>query len=537
MIFRIRFVDRRAVLGAIAAAVLILLSVPTRAEAASYFVAGRVYSASPPAAGGAAAANPLTGVVAEQLVGAGLVASTPRNLVKVRLLAADDGHELASYITRYDGGYMASFSSPAASVAVRFVVEELATSKQLFYSEPVSLTPPVSIRFLLVNEAAAEIANQHEFAPPPSPPAKYTAIFTRVGNIELATQVGGSTQHLIDPATGLANVPASVASELSIPQYQDAAFGGNLSLFGAFSHDLYNLPNFCYKIRVYPDPSSPAFTYMTDELVKTKYTVDFTTGTMATERVTLGPVPVNGIDGCYRLTPISPANNVFWSFPDLVALWRTAGLNGDYKLEIEPFGLTNPADFRRIPDFTNMTLMLDNVAPVAQILPLEAGGADGPRVYNPGPLPAGPDLTAARLGSFPADYGGTADPRCLIFNLQPSPKYLAFKLTAGHANSRLLYWQFSYERNDGNELVMGKNYDGSTHAMVNAPGARVSSAETSTGGFVDRFLYLDADHLQPIGPPLGGCAYRFVVRAATRTTDGYQYLGYAEDQDLHYVQK
>jgi hypothetical protein len=99
-------------------------------------------------------------------------------------------------------------------------------------------------------------------------------------------------------------------------------------------------------------------------------------------------------------------------------------------------------------------------------------------------------------------------------------------------------WHFRYERNDNNnEVLLGKKYDGVTNSMVDISGARVSSAQTSEGGFENMFLYLDANHLEPSGMTLGGCAYRFVVHASTRTTDGYHYLRRSWDQDLHYVQK
>jgi hypothetical protein len=523
------------------AAALVLLGTPITAHAADYFVVGRAYSAAPLAPGEPVPTSPLSGATADQVIGDNLIASVPRNLVRVRVLSAADGQEFASYITRQDGGYLASFSAPAGGASVRFVVEELATSKQLLYSEPNTVTAPVSIRYLLLDEVPSEVDGGRDFAPPAPPPAMYTAIFTRVGKIELATEVGGVTQHLIDPATGLANVPASVASELAIPQYEDAPFGGNLYVFGAFSQDLYSIPGVCYKIRIYPDPNDhTVWDYMDDELVKTRYTVDFTIGTVDTERVSLGPKTVGATTGCYELTPIAASNNVFWSFPDLVALWRTAGLDGDFELEFEFHGLPIPADFALIPDFSDVTLRLDNVAPVAVIQPLQAGDFDTPRVYTPGPVPPSSDLLPALLGGFPVDYGGAGDPTCLIFSLQPAapPKFLAFRLTASHTNSFLRYWSFFFQRNDTqNAVVFGKRYDGVTNSMVDLPGVLVSSAQTSTAGFADRYLYLDSAHLQPSGTPVSSCAYRFLIHAATRTTDGYQYLRYRQDQDLHYVQK
>jgi hypothetical protein len=218
-----------------------------------------------------------------------------------------------------------------------------------------------------------------------------------------------------------------------------------------------------------------------------------------------------------------------------LAQWRTASLNGNYRLDLEVFGLSNPANFGAITNHTNMTLQLDNNALVAQILPLQAGTPDTPRIYTPGPpVPAGdPDLTSTLLGSFASNYGG-GDPTCQILNLESPAEYLTFKLTAHHAGSYLRSWRFVYQRNDGTgEVLMGKDYNGTTNTMDDPPGVQLSSAEDSPSGFEDKFLYLDASHFGPGG----SCAYRFVVQAATRTTDGYNYLSYAEDQDLHYLQK
>ena len=538
-IFSIR---RLAALGPVL--VLLVSSLfPVIAHAADYIVVGRVYSATPLPKGEEIPNNPLITAAADQVIGDGLVAVVPRNLARVRVLDASDGAELASFITRRDGGYFASFTAPAGGVSVRFVVDELATSQQLFDSEPNAITDPVNVRYLLIDEVSTEISDDRDFATAEAP-ATSTAIFTRVGQIEVATEVGGVTTHLIEPATGLANIPASVASDLAIPQYEDAPFGGNLFLFGAFSQSLYAIPNLCYKIRIYEDPSDDTtWTYLDDELVKTKYTVNFGTGTVDTERVMLGPKTVGAVADCYELTPLS-AGNVFWSFPDLLALWRTAGLNGDFKVEIEPFGPV-PVGFDLIDFYSDVTLMLDNVAPVAQIKPLSPGDFDTPRVYTPGPLPPSSDLQPGLIGSFPADYGGTADPTCAILSLQPAAptKYLAFKLTASHPNAALpnpalRYWNFLFQRNDGNNaVVLGKRYDGTIDAMVDHSGALVSSSQTGTGGFTDQVLYLDSAHLQPGGTPVSSCAYRFLIQAATRTTDGYHYLRYRQDQDLHYVLK
>lgn len=525
---------------------------PGEVLAADYFVWGRVYSATALAAGETAPTNPLTGVPAEQIVGEDLVAQVPRNLVKVKVTAASDGSELGSYITRHDGGYLVSFTSPVSDIAVRFVVEELATSKTLFESADLTLAtwPTPNIRYLLIEEDLSEIGDGGGVTDL-APVGQYTGIFTRVGKIELATEVGGTTTRLISTTTGRATVPGPVASDLKIPEYRDSPFGGNLYLFGAFSSYLYtphlpdNVPLY-YTILV-EDIDASTTEYMDDPLVKTKYTVDFTAGTVTTERVLVGPMDGSGLPGCtvagvpvcYQLTPPSLGADVFWSFPDLLALWRTGGLNGNYRLTIGIQGLADPTKFAVIADYTSLRLHLDNVAPVARIDPLQTGEPDTPRVYIPSPPdPAiGGDLMATLLGSFPADYGGTGDPTCQILSLEGpvGQKYLAFNLTAYHANGFMRYWQFRYRRNDtGYATHIGKVFDGTT--MVDFASPQVTSAETDQHGFQDKFLYMNSGYLQPGGgTDMGSCAYRFQIRATTRTTDGYHYLRHRWDEDIHYL--
>ena len=94
-----------------------------------------------------------------------------------------------------------------------------------------------------------------------------------------------------------------------------------------------------------------------------------------------------------------------------------------------------------------------------------------------------------------------------------------------------------YRRNDtGYQIHVGKRFDGA--AMVDFSSAQVSSTQTDPHGFEDKYLYLNNGYIEPGGgTTLGGCAYRFVIGAATRTTDGYHYLRWAWDEDLHYIQR
>ncbi len=540
-------VDRNSLLVVLPLTVFWLISVlSSAAGAADYYIWGRVYCASPftVTEGEDPPVNPLTGVPPEQIIGEDMIAVIPRNLVKVRVLKASDGSELGSHIVTNDGGYLVSFNVAGSSIPVQIIVEELATNQRLLMSDPVDLSswPTPNIRFVLILEDLTEISRDREFVL--SATGIHTGIFTRVGKIELETEVGGTTHRLIDTGTGCVTVPAPVSSDLDIPEYQNAPLGGNLFIFGAFDEPLYG-PSAHYRVKI-ENLDTGTETYMSSELVKTKYTVDLTSVpiNVTTERVTLGPEPVGVYTNCYKMTPLSTSVggvHIFWSFPDQVALWETGGLNGNYQLTLES---VPPGSFVPVPDFTVLTVFLDNIRPEAKILPLDVTDYDTPRVYTPGPPVPGSDLLNTLLGNFPVHYGGTGDPVCLILNLEGTTgsKYLAFNLTAYHTNGFLRYWDFRYQRNDGNnEILMGKQYDGTTDSMVDYfTGIRIpTSTQTDVTGFQNKYLYLDTDHLQPqsVSTPLGGCAYRFVIRASTRTTDGYHYLRYAWDQDLHYLQR
>jgi len=530
---------------------LLLISLlSSTAGAVDYYVWGRVYSASVLTEGEEEPNNPLDDYPDEQIIGDDMFAVTQRNMVKVKVIKADDGSELGNDIVCHDGGYFISFNAPSGGVSVRFIVEELATSNVLLDSDPNELSPwpTPNIRFLLVPESVAEIGDDREFYHLDSL-TKHTGIFTRIGKVEVETKVGTTTYRLIGestgPSPGLVNVPQVVSDDLHIPKYQNAPFGGNLYMFGAFDQPLYGT-SALYRIKI-EDLDTPSVWYMDDPLVKTKYTVDLSgqTPIVDTERVTLGPKqnPSNPLEeNCYEMTDLSTSvGNVhtFWSFPDLLALWRSGGLNGKHKVSLELVNLPPGDSFVHVNEFTDLTVSLDNIAPKAEILPLKNSDYDTPRVYTPGAVP-GDDLTGSLLeaATFPANYGGMEDPTCMILNIESPPdKYLAFKLTGYHANGYLRYWHFWYERNDNDsKTLIGKKYDGITDSMVNYPGTLITSGQTNVDGFENMFLYVSNGNLAPSGLSCpASCAYRFVIRAATRTTDGYNYLRWAWDDDIHYL--
>lgn len=537
--------------------VLLALMLPVTLDAAQYYVWGRVYSSLPLDEDEEVPPNPLTGVDTAQVIGADMYALIPRNLVRVRVIKASDRSELASYITTKSGGYLVSFTAPGATISVKFMVEELLSGDLLLESDANVLnqwtlpSAEYNIRYLLVPGGLTDIGADRKFAL--CPVGQHTGIFTRVGKIEVATEVEDppgvfTTKHLIDPSTGLVYIYTStVATDLAIHQYKDSPLGSNLFMFGAFNQALYYV-GARYRIRIekWNDATSSWVfdKYMDDELVKTRYTVDLTPPiTVTADRIRLGPDTFMGTPNCYTLTPLS-TGNIFWSFPDLLALWRTsrgAGLNGKYKVSLEVVGLL-PGVFVHVPQYTDLTMTLDNVLPEAKIKKLYPAGFDTPMIYTPGPPVTSYDLLAAMLGTS-ANYGPTADPTCSILEFTNPSQHLAFKLTAYHDNGYMLHWHFKFKRNDtGYTTITGKKYSAGptpgTGSMVDyaaVPPMKIACSQNSEKGFQDMYLYLNPGHIN-LGDP-DGCAYRFVIHAKTRATDGYGYLRWRWDEDLHYMKR
>jgi hypothetical protein len=284
---------------------------------------------------------------------------------------------------------------------------------------------------------------------------------------------------------------------------------------------------------------------MDDPLVKTRYTVNLTATppTVTTDRINLGPKTIGGTPNCYELTPLA-LGNVFWSFPDLLAIWRTGELNGNYRVTLELVGLIPATDFIPVPEYTDLRVHLDNISPVARIRPLDDSPSgvppltyDTPLIYTPGPaVPSPSTLLAAMLGA-PGDYSPSSGPVCAIMEFTHHAQHLAFKLSAHHSNGFLRYWNFQFKRNDGGyHTLIGKTYNGVSNHMEDDAGVRIPlAAFTSGNGFQDHYLYLNPAHVD-----LGtgdGCGYRFVIHAATRATDGYNYLRWSSDEDIHYLKQ
>jgi len=526
------------------AVLFMLLTLPGSLWAGDYFVWGRVYNAVSIDEESPLVEVPLPGVPLGDITGAGgEVGTTERNLVNVSLENAANGNILCTYLTQNNGNYSLHFSKAGTSTSVRFVVKDLVTNAQLLFSDPVTVyaTPSSNIKYILVSERTEDISSENIYATGPGG-ADHTGIFTRVGKVELES--GGN--RLIDTTTGMANVDTVTSENLLIPAYQDSPFGGNLYLFGAFSAGLYGT-GFSYKVKITDLSTSSSF-YLDRILRKTEYAVDLaaTPPTVTSLTFTVGPFnhPVTG-DPCYTLTPLSTGSDVFYSFPDLLAIWPTGSLTGEFLIAIEPVDVPPGEIWADVPNFTSFKIYLNNDAPVVAIQ--SESGYTTPRIFNSPLVPTANDLTPIRADFFPVDYGTPPVIACDLLDMSGvvGSRYLFFKLSASHDHIR--HWYFSYERNDGiGETLMGKTYDGGG-IMIDYPGrdeygvpipdVRIFSVENLQNGFTDRYLYLDKDHLAPSGSSsLCNCAYNFWLGIQSRVTDGYHYIhNWRWDNDNHFI--
>ena len=475
---------------AFAAAIVLALAVPAT-QAETFHVYGQVYAATPSWPGIAPTHDPLASYQSEIVrESEDLYAVAPKSMTRVSLFDAATGTSIVpAFVTVKDGWYHFIFQRTGSSHTVRFAVHDAASGERFLRSGEVTVSAGYNLRFLLVP------ASPYPAGRPRAWPDADTALFTRVGKIEM---------DLIDRQTGLVTTPSSRASKLAIPAYQKAPFGGNLFLFGAFSKRFHPGESggreYCYQILVDGQP-------IDDPLYKTRYTVNTSSGVVNSKSVRLGPHRFGLLDNCYLLTPLNEPGNVFWSFPDLLALWRTGSRStsapakvtfklymtrdpniatGDTGPIIGGTGAGTSTVFWHPPLVTlasnqnsTLSLRLDNQKPTVNLaLTLDGGSVGG----------------------------------CDILDLTANQK-LEAKYKVSHPFLR--DWQLWTQSN--------RRQSGTTHREP--PKIWDSDAPEIAQG-VDKTIQLTLQH---------ACAYNFRLHAWARTTDGYGYLYRGSVEETHYV--
>jgi hypothetical protein len=429
-------------------------------------------------------------ILHRMIVGDGdLYAVNPKSMVLVSLEDADSGILLSQDGPTTTGDFTLHFTAPKPNFqspprvigvprrvterSVRFVVHDAVSGDLLLRSRPVSIWAGANQRWLLVESEPTEIGDRIE-----SPTRSGAFLFTRVGKIE---------SHLIDGA-GRATVSPADAGALHIPEYQNAPFGGTLYLFGAFSSQYYT-DQYCYQLLVDGKP-------LTSPLTKTRYTIS--NGQVVAEGTRMDKANRWGVAHCYQLTPMSQpapsASTVFWSFPDLLAVWPTGAKDlGRKKVEVKLF--------ERLASGS------------AQEVSLQAGflsSGGGPRrdlrtltldVDNR-PVTLGFDAIRQQLSG-----SNLLQDACQTVHLA-SGDALVVEFHAAHP--ALLEWSLGVSSNSGVSA-------GGASWKYPDPNSAIHPYTLPASAFVDP------------------CAYSFHVFARARTTDGYGYLYWANRQQIYYV--
>lgn len=306
-------------------------------------------------------------------------------------------------------------------------------------------------------------------------------LFNNVGKIPTSeiTKTGVSS--------GLANVSPAVASALSIYQYKDAPFGGNLWVHGLFGSSDTTVRY--YKIYAAPwvggsPPALADFQPITDPLSKIRYTIG-PGGVVTASLINIGP----DSNGMYLRT-----ESGYWAHPDLKIIWNTQALpNGRYDLICKAYtiGLVEvplPAN-----TYSRITIRVDNS-------PVEA------------------TINAVK------DMMGATIPECGIIPLATATQNLQFDITASHPGGFL--------RDFTLDVLYGRNRYGGVIAADQYVGSHDSAPPTWPGvtGVVSNSA---PAHASGALLPWTSCAYQFRLTAWARTTDGFNHLYYKQFSD-HY---
>lgn len=441
-------------------ALVLCALLPAVASEGTYHVSGRVLTAVPEeeAVVDLLATVPLAAI--EIVRRDGDVAVAQIGMVRIELI--DSNGKILAITLAQTSGYRLSFSDTPTG-PLTYVVYDAATNVKLdeLTHEAPDEGPDVSLnsglegnrRYLLIRSQGSEVGTE---LPHPKGAGQYK--FTRIGQIDVMHDIRGG---------GFA--------------YGDRPFGGTLELFGAASEEFYRpgVGEYCYRILAGVEALS-------DPLHKVRYVVEKKDGLLdiSSERERLGPFTAGSYENCYRFTPAYGLRQgrqfVFWSQPDLLVRWNTAGRNDTYNLMMQVFK-RGPTDWDQVG-----------------VLPLISLNV---HVHNE-KVKSSLGLQLERLD----DTTGPPDD-CSIINLSGMDS-VAVEFRADH------------EHLAGYSITATSNCKGSDPILL-------SPGDSATNGEILRPLSSnDFD---------GPCVYTFRLTAAAKTTDGYRAVYRASRSMAFYV--
>ena len=489
-------------------------AITSPAAAADYYVFGAVYAAKErfpeetyPSG------SPLESKPASEVVGKNSLTAMFRMMaVKIDVVDARNGDSLGS-TTGMQGGYYLQISDNRSSIDVRFEVSAADSREVLLRTDPVTIGPGNNVRHLLVPGDYPGVGRSR------GEPENGEGLFTRVGLVE-ADDINSE---------GFAE-PASWASHL-----QDAPFGGALRLFGAVKRTYYpdvGMHNYCYKLKVTgPNVSS----FITDQLTKTRYLV-MQDGEVLSEEVRLGPKTFNTpqgqeVENCYQLTPMSNephpdddpagARSVFWSFPDLLAHWRTRDLrDGSYQITLSLYRVSNESnesdndnnDAENVENIDKLKLHLDNTPVDVSFDTLEVVDSTGSTQT---------DLLQNKcaMADLNSDAGSSRD--------------LNLDFTAAHTSGYLGKYRLLVASNSRNKAFRKQ---GAYNPTTTPQPSLFKGRTPAESAFTEIQAGNNNNNTKPLAETFGNpCAYQFDLWAIARTTDGYDRINRSHTELFYYV--
>ncbi len=326
-------------------------------------------------------------------------------------------------------------------------------------------------------------------------PVESGFVFTNIGKIP----VSEIDQTLLSSHRGLVTVSDEVAQQLYIRHYKDAPFGGRLwisGLFGAADTSVRYYQILVAKWTGLKPPAPTEFRPLMDPLVKIKYIIN-SDGTVSTQRVSVGPKTINGVEGLYERTAVG-----YWAHRDLKIVWNTTWMaDGLYDITYKaysyggyPFPMLNEVSLPR-NDMDRITVRVDNS-------PVEAS------------------IDAVQ------DANGNEISVCSIVSLESNTEDLRFVITARHPHGFLRDYALTahYGANSHAGTIVSDRFTNGHDSTPYWYG--VSGVTFGAGDAFDAGMLI----------PWQNCAYHFHFEVWGRTTDGFNYIKRAYFDDHYYLQ-